>query len=89
MHPISFVLLIPTGELLTRIADGHADPNEWGGFYQQTLWTAVAAVVDPNRRLVNGTALEHGLWARVADVSPEVAATMPALYPPNPAATAP
>jgi hypothetical protein len=87
-HPVSFVLLTHAGELLARSADGRAAPDEWGGLYQQTLWSAVAAAVDPHRGLVNGVALEHGLWARVADVSPEIAATMPELYPPNPVAWA-
>ncbi|ONI92638.1 hypothetical protein ALI22I_02945 [Saccharothrix sp. ALI-22-I] len=86
--PVSFVLITPTGGLLTRGVDGHAVPDEWGALYQETLWAAVAAAVDPHRRLVNGIALEHGMRAKVADVSPDVAATMPELYPPNPLAWA-
>ncbi|XVV07757.1 hypothetical protein ACQPW3_21205 [Actinosynnema sp. CA-248983] len=88
LHAVLYVLITPDGELLTRVADGRAHPDQWGGVYQDLLWQAVAAAVDPHRRLVNGIALDHGLWARVADVSPAAAATIPDLYPPNPASWA-
>ncbi|MCE6995550.1 hypothetical protein LZG04_12165 [Saccharothrix sp. S26] len=85
---VTFALITPTGGLLTRTADGRAVPDEWGIPYQETLWAAVAAAVDPHRRLVNGLALDAGMRAKIADVSDAVAATMPELYPPNPPAWA-
>ncbi|MBW4716910.1 hypothetical protein [Saccharothrix obliqua] len=81
---VSYALITPAGGLLVRVAEGRAVPDDWGGLYQEALWAAVAAAVDPYRGLVNGVGLGHGLRAKVADVSPAAAASVPDLYPPNP-----
>ncbi|MFD0203327.1 MULTISPECIES: hypothetical protein [Saccharothrix] len=85
---VLFVLLTPDGELLRRTADGQAVPDEWGGPYQSGLWTAVATVVDPYRRLANGVGLDAGMRAKVVDVSEAASASVVDRYPPNPTAWA-
>jgi hypothetical protein len=87
---VTYVVITPAGELLTRTADGHVVVDEWDSPYQESLWSAVHFDVDPLRGEVNGVALDAGLRAKVADAAmPDpMRPGPPEQYPPNPVASA-
>lgn len=82
---VSFAVITPDGRLVVRAVSGHASDTEWGP-YQEQLWAAVHAVVDPHGGGVNGVKLAAGMRAKVADAA--VAGSAPeGRYPPNPIAS--
>lgn len=91
---VTYVVITPGGLLLVRTVDNRIEPDEWGTPYQESLWAAVRAEVDPHRGEVNGIGLAEGMRAKVADaamgnpMSAGFGLGPPALYPPNPVASA-
>jgi hypothetical protein len=77
---VRFAVLTPDGRLVIRSAPGHARDTEWG-FYQDDLWAAVRAEVDPHGGDLNGIELHGGMRAKLADAA--MAHTAPTRYPPN------
>jgi hypothetical protein len=77
-------VITPDSRLVVRVASGLASETEWGP-YQEQLWAAVHAVVDPHGGGVNGVALEGGMRAKVADAA--AAGSAPERYAPNPVAS--
>ncbi|HEX5116020.1 MAG TPA: hypothetical protein VFW65_12550 [Pseudonocardiaceae bacterium] len=81
---VTYMVISPTGTLVTRTVANRIRVDEWNTPYQATLWAAVHQDVDPGRGEVNGVALAHGMRAKVADA----AEYEPRSYPPNPIARA-
>ena len=75
-----FAVLTPDGRLVIHSAPGQAHDTEWGP-YQDDLWTAVRAEVDPHGGDLNGIELHGGMRAKLADAA--MARTAPVRYPPN------
>lgn len=82
---VRFAVLTPDGRLVIHSAPGQAHDTAWG-FYQDDLWAAVRAEVDPHGGDphdgdLNGIELHAGMRAKLADAA--MARTAPARYPPN------
>ena len=74
---VRFAVLTPNGRLVIRSAPGRARDTEWG-LYQDDLWAAVRAEVNPHGGDLNGIELPGGLRAKLADAA--MAGTAPARY---------
>jgi hypothetical protein len=59
---VRFAVLTPDGRLVIRSAPGQAHDTEWG-LYQDDLWAAVRAEVDPHGGDLNGIELHGGMRA--------------------------
>ena len=81
---VRFAVLTPDGRLIIHSAPGRASDTEWGP-YQEQLWAAVRAEVDPHGGDINGIELHNGMRAKLADAA--MAATTPGHYLPNPVAS--
>jgi hypothetical protein len=81
---VCFAVLTPDGRLAIRVAAGQASNTEWGP-YQEELWAAVRAEVDPYGGAINGIPLLSGMRAKLADAA--MADTASERYPPNPVAS--
>jgi len=77
---VRFVVLTPDGRLVICSAPGRARDTELG-LYQDDLWAAVRAEVDPHGGDLNGIELHGGMRAKLADAA--MARTAPARYRPN------
>ncbi|WP_410570618.1 hypothetical protein [Amycolatopsis sp. cmx-4-61] len=86
---VVFVVIAPTGELREETTDGRPDGDDpdLEVPYQSSLWTAVHALIAPDSVRVGGIPVaEQDLRAKVIDS--DVARENPALFPPNPYASA-
>jgi hypothetical protein len=77
---VRFAVLTSDGRLVIRSAPGRAYDTQWG-LYQDDLWAAVRAGVDPHGGDLNGIELHASMRAKLADAA--MAGTAPARYPPN------